>query len=226
MTEPIVQARELTRRYGYRVALKKISFTIPQGGVHSLFGANGAGKTTLMRIISTLLRPHGGMIRIFGEDPEEEPINIRKRLGLIGDKPLLYPELSGRENLQFFGKLYGMDAQQIDRQAESLAKRFSVRSWLDEPTKNLSTGLRKRFDIIRTVLHDPDLLLLDEPYAGLDPESSEIFSAYINEVRDTKTALLTTHNIPRGTEMSDHYITLRKGEIAEQGPISEFSGSL
>ena len=102
-----VEAENLTRRYGYRVALKKVSFGIEKKGIHGLFGANGAGKTTLMRIISTLLRPQGGTIRVMGLDPEEDAVPVREYLGLVGDKPLLYPELSGRENLHFFGKLYG-----------------------------------------------------------------------------------------------------------------------
>ncbi|MFW9932959.1 MAG: ABC transporter ATP-binding protein [Candidatus Thorarchaeota archaeon] len=226
MSVKIVEAKDLTRRYGYRTALKKITFDIKEGGILALFGANGAGKTTLMRIIATLLRPHGGMIKIFGHDPEDDPISIRSRLGLIGDKPLLYPELSGRENLHFFGKLYGMESISIEQRAEELSSQFGVRSWLDEPTKNLSTGLRKRFDIIRTVLHNPDLLLLDEPYAGLDIESTEIFSGYLGQARSHKTAILTTHNIALGTKISDSFITLRKGEIVGQGDISEFDGKL
>jgi len=226
MSGTVVEAKNLTRRYGYRVALKKISFEINAGGIHALFGANGAGKTTLMRIIATLLRPHGGSITVFGYDPEESPLEIRKGLGLIGDKPLLYPELSGRENLHFFGKLYGMHSDEIEGRAEDLSSQFGVRSWLDEPTKNLSTGLRKRFDIIRTVLHNPDLLLLDEPYAGLDIESTEIFTEYLMQAREQKTAILTTHNINLGRQISDSFITLRKGEIAGQGDISEFDGKL
>lgn len=226
VNEKTVEATNLTRRYGYRTALKKISFDIPLGGVHALFGANGAGKTTLLRIISTLLRPHGGTISILGHDPEEEALEIRQHIGLIGDKPLLYPELSGRENMHFFGALYGMNSQEVTERAEDLSAQFSVKSWLDEPTKNLSTGLRKRFDIVRTFLHDPDLLLLDEPYSGLDIDSTEIFTHYLQQIKQNKTVILTTHNIQLGREVSDTYITLRRAEIAAHGPISEFDGKL
>jgi sodium transport system ATP-binding protein len=226
VNEKAVEAINLTRRYGYRTALKKVTFDIPVGGVHALFGANGAGKTTLLRIISTLLRPHGGSISILGNDPEEEALEIRQHIGLIGDKPLLYPELSARENMQFFGKLYGMNSEEVTRRAEDLSAQFGVKSWLDEPTKNLSTGLRKRLDIVRTLLHDPDLLLLDEPYSGLDIESTEIFTGYLLQIKQDKTVILTTHNITLGRQVSDTYITLRKAEIVAQGPITEFDGKL
>ncbi len=226
LSEVIIEANKLTRRFGYRVALKKISFGITKTGVHGLFGSNGAGKTTLMRIISTLLRPQSGSISIFGFDPEEDPIEIKKRIGLIGDKPLLYPELTGRENLEFYCKLYGVEKETMESNIGTLSKRFGVFKWLDEPTKILSHGLRKRFDIIRCVIHNPELFLLDEPFSGLDKESTEIFMEYINEFRSSKTTVLTTHNLPLGRDFCDDFITLRKAEIIAQGPISTFNEQL
>jgi sodium transport system ATP-binding protein len=221
-----IQVDGLTRRYGYRVALKNISFEIPVGGVHALFGNNGAGKTTLMRIISTLLQPHKGSVRVFGFDTEEEPIEVRKRIGVVGDKPLLYGELTGRENLKFYSDLYDLESDTASASIEDLAEQFDVKPWLDEPTKILSTGLRKRFDIIRSLLHNPDLFLLDEPFSGLDKDSTEVFRNYIEENRQDRTAIVTTHNLALGSEMCDDFITLRKGEIVGQGPISEFDGNI
>jgi ABC-type multidrug transport system ATPase subunit len=221
-----IQVDGLTRRYGYRVALKDISFNVPIGGVHALFGNNGAGKTTLMRIISTLLQPHAGSVKVFGYDTEEEPIEVRRRIGVVGDKPLLYSELTGRENLKFYSDLYDLDDDTASATIEDLAEQFDVKQWLDEPTKILSTGLRKRFDIIRSLLHDPELFLLDEPFSGLDKDSTEVFRNYIDSKRNDRTAILTTHNLALGTEMCDDFITLRKGEIIGQGPISEFDGNI
>jgi len=226
LSDYAVEAENLTRRYGYRVALKKVSFGIEKKGVHGLFGANGAGKTTLMRIISTLLRPQGGMIRVMGLDPEEDPVLVREYLGLVGEKPLLYPELSGRENIHFFGKLYGIDRDQVDSRGEELAERFGVRAWLDEPTKNLSTGLRKRIDIVRSAFHNPELYLLDEPYAGLDTESTEMFSSFLEEHRNTRTTILTTHNLNLGSKICDTYLSLKKGKVFGQGPIGQFDQTL
>ncbi|MFX0044931.1 MAG: ABC transporter ATP-binding protein [Candidatus Hermodarchaeota archaeon] len=219
-----IEIHELTRRYGYRVALKKVSLAIPVGGVHALFGANGAGKTTLMRIISTLLQPHHGYARVFGKDTVENPIEVKRKIGLVGDKPLLYGELTGRENLHFYASLYNLDMSEAEHRIEELADRFGVMGWLDEPTKILSTGLRKRFDIIRSVLHDPELYLLDEPFAGLDKDSTQVFREFIDTRRADRTVLLTTHNLTIGSDMSDDFITLRKGEVLSQGPIAEFDG--
>jgi sodium transport system ATP-binding protein len=221
-----IQVNGLTRRYGYRVALKDVSFEIPTGGVHALFGNNGAGKTTLLRIISTLLQPHAGKVEVFGYDTEEEPIEVRRRIGVVGDKPLLYGELTGRENLKFYSDLYDLDSERANASIEDLAEQFDVKRWLDEPTKILSTGLRKRFDIIRSLLHSPDLFLLDEPFSGLDKDSTEVFRNYIDEKRQDRTAIVTTHNLMLGSEMCDDFITLRKGEIVGQGPISEFDGNI
>ncbi|MFW9786585.1 MAG: ABC transporter ATP-binding protein [Candidatus Thorarchaeota archaeon] len=221
-----IETNELTRRYGYRVALRKVSLRFSKGGVHGLFGSNGAGKTTLMRVISTLLRPHGGQISVMGFDPQEEPEEVKSRIGLVGDKVLLYEELTGLENLKFYGKLYGLAAEFFESQVADLTTRFSINTWLEEPVKNLSTGLKKRFDIVRSLIHDPELLLLDEPFSGLDKDTTEDFWEYLNEYRNARTTIVTTHNLAYGAALCDEYVTLRKGVVVSQGPISEFDQSL
>ncbi len=225
MTKAIV-ANELTRRYGYRVALRKVSLEFSQGGIQGLFGANGAGKTTLMRVISTLLRPHGGSISVMGFDPQEEPEEVKKHLGLVGDKPLLYGELTGIENLRFYSKLFGLQSEFFEAQVEDLAPRFAINTWLEEPVKNLSTGLKKRLDIVRSLIHNPELLLLDEPFSGLDKDTTEDFMEYLQENRNTRTTIVTTHNLAFGADLCDEYVTLRKGIVVSQGPITEFDQTL
>jgi ABC-2 type transport system ATP-binding protein len=221
-----VVAEELTRRYGYRIALRKVSLEFSELGIHGLFGSNGAGKTTLMRVISTLLRPHGGLISVMGFDPQEEPEEVKQRIGLVGDKALLYEELTGIENLRFYSKLYGLQPEFFDSQVEDLAQRFAINTWLEEPVKNLSTGLKKRLDIVRSLLHDPDLLLLDEPFSGLDKDTTEDFWEYLNEYRNSRTTIVTTHNLAFGAALCDEYVTLRKGVVVSQGPIAEFDQTL
>ena len=225
VTKAIV-ANELTRRYGYRVALRKVSLEFTVDGIHGLFGANGAGKTTLMRVISTLLRPHGGTISVMGFDPQEEPEEVKKRFGLVSDKPLLYGELTGIENLRFYSKLYGLQPDFFETQVEELAQRFAIDTWLEEPVKNLSTGLRKRLDIVRSLVHNPELLLLDEPFSGLDKDTTEDFRDYLNEYRNSRTTIVTTHNLAFGATLCDDYVTLRKGIVVSQGPIAEFDQTL
>ncbi|MFX1483195.1 MAG: ABC transporter ATP-binding protein [Promethearchaeota archaeon] len=221
-----IETSNLVRRYGYRVALRDVSLKFSVGGIHGLFGANGAGKTTLMRVVSTLLRPHGGSISVLGFDPQEEPEDVKKRLGLVGDKPLLYEELTGLENLQFYSQLFGLDQDFFENQVEDLAKRFGVKTWLQEPVKNLSTGLKKRFDVIRSLIHDPELLLLDEPFSGLDKDTTEVFWEYLFEYRELRTTIVTTHNLAFGAALCDDYVTLRKGVVVSQGLISEFDQTL
>jgi ABC-type multidrug transport system ATPase subunit len=221
-----VETKELTRRYGYRVALRKVSLNFSKNGIQGLFGSNGAGKTTLMRVISTLLRPHGGFISVMGFDPQEEPEEVKKRIGLVGDKPLLYEELTGIENLQFYSKLFGLSSDFFESQVEDLAPRFAIDTWLEEPVKNLSTGLKKRLDIVRSLMHDPKLLLLDEPFSGLDKDTTADFREYLNENRNSRTTIVTTHNLAFGASLCDEYVTLRKGVVISQGPISEFDQTL
>ncbi len=226
LSSEAIETTKLTRRYGYRVALKNVDIKFPVNGIHGLFGANGAGKTTLMRIISTLLRPHGGKIRVLGYDPIEESIEVCERIGIVGDKDLLYGELSGYENLEFYAGLYGLSKEILNVNSTKLTEIFGVKSWLHEPVKILSTGLRKRFDIVRSLLHEPELLLLDEPFSGLDRDTTEVFKEYLGEIRKSRTVILTTHNLQLGVELCDDYVTLRKGEVLSSGPASEFDGVL
>lgn len=226
MSTKAVVTEELTRRYGYRVALRKVSLEFSEKGIQGLFGSNGAGKTTLMRVISTLLRPHGGSISVMGYDPQEEPEEVKQRIGIVGDKALLYEELTGIENLRFYSKLYGMESEFFESQVEELAPRFAIKTWLEEPVKNLSTGLKKRFDIVRSLIHNPELLLLDEPFSGLDKDTTEDFQEYLNEFRNSRTTIVTTHNLAFGAALCDEYVTLRKGVVVSQGPIAEFDQTL
>jgi ABC-type multidrug transport system ATPase subunit len=226
MSVKAIMVRNLTRRYGYRVALRDISLEFSEKGIQGLFGANGAGKTTLFRVISTLLRPHGGTVTVLGFDLEENPEEVKKRIGIVSDKPLLYQELTGKENLQFYSKLYGLPRDFFENSMNELAERFEVKSWLEEPVKNLSTGMRKRLDIVRSLLHNPDLLLLDEPFSGLDKDSAAVFREYLNEHRRLRTTIVTTHNLVLGAELCDEFVTLRKGRVVSQGPIAEFEQML
>lgn len=221
-----VEAIGLTRRYGYRIALRDVSLSFSKNCIQGLFGANGAGKTTLLRVVSTLLRPHGGSISVLGFDPQEEPEEVKKRIGLVGDKALLYEELTGIENLKFYSNLFSLTSDFFNSQVEELAPRFGIKTWLEEPVKNLSTGLKKRLDIVRSLIHNPELLLLDEPFSGLDKDTTEDFWEYLNEYRKLRTTIVTTHNLALGAALCDEYVTLRKGVVVAQGPISEFDQTL
>ena len=212
MSGNVIEVRNLTRRYGYRVALRDITLDFSEKGIQGLFGSNGAGKTTLMRIISTLLRPHGGTISVMGYDPQEEPEKVKEHIGLVGDKILLYEELSGIENLRFYSKLYDLETDFFEAQVENLAPRFGIKAWLEEPVKNLSTGLKKRLDIVRSLIHNPDLLLLDEPFSGVDKDTTEVFSEYLDEQRNSRTTIVTTHNLVEA-DFCDRIAIMDEGRV-------------
>jgi heme exporter protein A len=160
----------LTRHYGEREALSGVSLTVNEGQTLVVFGPNGAGKTTLLRVLATLLRPHAGKVSVLGSQLPDEAWAVRGRVGLLGHEPLLYRELTARENLRFHARLYGVDDARVQELLEALA--MSTRA--GEPLRTLSRGMVQRVAVARAVLHDPELLLLDEPYANLDPAAVEL----------------------------------------------------
>jgi heme exporter protein A len=160
----------LTRHYGEREALSGVSLTVSEGQTLVVFGPNGAGKTTLLRVLATLLRPHAGKVSVLGSQLPDEAWAVRGRVGLLGHEPLLYRELTARENLRFHARLYGVDDARVQELLEALA----ITSRAGEPLRTLSRGMVQRVAVARAVLHDPELLLLDEPYANLDPAAVEL----------------------------------------------------
>ena len=152
-----ITVSNLTRRYGYRIALKDVSLEIPNGGVHALFGSNGAGKSTLLRILSTLLRPHKGQAKVFGFDVEEEPIDVRRRIGVIGDKALLYAELTGRENLVFYGNLYDLNKDEMNERIDGGMAYSASKAGIERMTNGLAEEVRE-YGISANVLKPADFI--------------------------------------------------------------------
>src|SRR3954467_13323464 len=162
---PAIELAGLGRAYGERTALSGVTLTLGRGETLAVFGANGAGKTTLLRILATLLRPHAGTARVLGRELPRDGGAVRGRAGLLAHEPLLYRELSARENLRYHARLHGADPARI----ETLLEAVGMTRRGDEPLRTLSRGMAQRVAICRAVLHEPELLLLDEPLANLDP---------------------------------------------------------
>src|SRR5215216_204068 len=162
---PAVALERVGRAYGERVALRDVSFTLPAGATVAVFGANGAGKTTLLRVLAGLLRPHAGRAIVLGAELPRESYRARGRTGLLAHEPLLYRDLTVRENLRFHARLHGVDAGRV----EALCAQVGLAARADDPVRTLSRGMTQRAAICRAVLHTPELLLLDEPFANLDP---------------------------------------------------------
>jgi heme exporter protein A len=172
---PALRIESLTRRYGEREALDEVSLTLSEGQTLVVFGPNGAGKSTLLRVLATLLRPHEGQVEVLGHSLPGEAWAVRGQVGLLGHEPLLYRELSARENLRLHARLHGVPSERVER----LLGELEIADRADEPLRSLSRGTVQRVAIARAVLHDPPLLLLDEPYANLDPAAVNLVAPLI-----------------------------------------------
>jgi heme exporter protein A len=214
-TEPAIALEGVTRRYGARVALDDVSVTVAPGTTLVVFGPNGAGKSTLLRVLATLLRPHRGTARILGHELPAQAWAVRARIGLLGHDPLLYRDLTARENLTYFARLYGVGRERV----ETLIEQTQLRLRADDPVHTLSRGFVQRVAACRAVLHDPPVLLLDEPRANLDPAAAELLEPLVGRASD-RTRVVTSHDPEGGLAEADHVLGLRAGRAALDAPAS------
>ena len=203
-----LELRALTRRYGERLALADLTFTLEAGQTLAVLGPNGAGKTTLLRLLSTLLRPHSGELRVLGHPLPQEGWAVRGRIGLLGHEPLLYRELTARENLAFHAALHGVEAGR----AEQLLTAVGMERRADEPVRTLSRGMVQRVAVCRALLHDPELLLLDEPRANLDPAASELVEPLIGRASG-RTRVIVSHDPAGLLAEADLVLGLVRGRV-------------
>jgi ABC-type multidrug transport system ATPase subunit len=212
-----VEVVAVSRHFGRRRALAKTTLTFRSGHVTGLFGPNGAGKTTLLGILSTLVRPTSGEVRYGGATARALGDPLRGRIGVLGHDLFLYGDLSARENLEFFGRLYGVD-RLADRVARALTSaRLEDRA--DDRVSSFSRGLRQRLALERALIHDPRLVLLDEPFTGLDDESAALLGARLRSLRDAGAiVLMATHDFESADGLIDRMIALRAGKAREIAP--------
>ena len=217
-----VRAEGLVKAFGDRKALGGVSFELPAGSFLSIFGPNGAGKTTLLRILSTLSRPSAGKLSVLGIDALENPGDLRARIGLISHKPMVYGDLSAAENLEFFASLYGVpDASERIRELLQLVELDHRRN---DAARTFSRGMTQRLSIARALVNDPDLVLLDEPYSGLDPHAMQLFDELIERVRPGRTFVMVSHDLAKGFSLCTHALILARGRVVafdERGSFDE-----
>ena len=204
-----LELRGLTRRYGERLALADVTLSVGAGQTLAVLGPNGAGKTTLLRLLATLLRPHGGEVFVLGHALPDEGWAVRGRIGLLGHEPLLYRELSARENLAVYAALHGLDGE---ARAEELLAAVAMERRADEPLRTLSRGMVQRVAVCRALLHDPELLLLDEPRANLDPAASELVEPLIGRVAG-RTRVSVSHDPAGVLAEADLVLGLVRGRV-------------
>jgi heme exporter protein A len=213
---PAIELDGLVRRYGERTALDGVSVTVPAGATLVVFGPNGAGKSTLLRVLATLLRPQGGAARVLGSELPREGWKVRGRVGLLGHEPLLHRDLTARENLRFHARLHGVAFGRID----ALLEQVGLRLRADEPIRELSRGMVQRVAACRAVLHEPDVLLLDEPTANLDPAAADALDPLVGR-GSGRTRVVTSHDPARGLAEADVVLGLRAGRPELSGAATE-----
>jgi heme exporter protein A len=200
----------LERRYGERVALAGVSARVEAGQTLAVLGGNGAGKTTLLRVLAGLLRPHGGSARVLGAELPEERWRLPGKVGYVGHEPLLYRDLSGRENLRYHARLHGVPEARV---AELLGQ-VGMERRADDPVRELSRGMVQRIAVARAVLHDPPLLLLDEPRANLDPAAAKLLEPLIGRASG-RTRVLVSHDVQGALAEADSVLRLKRGRPVE-----------
>jgi heme exporter protein A len=213
---PAIELAGLTRRYGERIALQDVTLSLPAGATLVVFGPNGAGKSTLLRVLATLLRPHAGTARVLGHALPDEGWAVRGRIGLLGHAPLLYRDLSGRENLAFHARLHGVALER----AWELLERVGLSARADDKVHTYSRGMVQRLAVCRAVLHDPEVLLLDEPRANLDPAAAELVEPLIG-AGSGRTRIVTSHDPAGGLAEADLALGLRAGRADLVAPADE-----
>lgn len=207
------------------VAVEDVSFAVPHGTIFGLLGPNGAGKTTTIKILSTLLIPTGGTATIGGFDVVRDESQVRRQLGVVlgGDRGL-YAKLSARDNLRYFGALYGLTSRTIARRTEEVLDLVNLRGRADERTEHYSRGMKQRLHLAKAILHDPPILILDEPTIGLDPASAVDLRRAISALVPDHTILLTTHDMHEADQLCREIAIVDRGRIVAQGSPTDLKG--
>lgn len=219
----MIEIQNVTKRFQDRkisiTALNHVSFTVQAGEIVGLLGENGAGKTTLLRSIATLLTPTEGQILVKGYDTVKEPDEVKKRMGvLFGGETGLYNRMTARENLEYFATLYHLSKHETRVRINELAKMFGMRDYLDRKVDGFSKGMRQKMAIARAIIHDPEIILFDEPTTGLDITASNVFRQLVQELKTQgKTIIFSSHIMEEVDLLCDHVAMIHKGGLVYHG---------
>ena len=211
-----VRVRGVAKSFGRTPVLRGVDLDVPWGQTLCLVGANGSGKTTLLKILATLSKPDSGQVLIGGLSADRNGPLIRKRIGVVTHDPLLYDDLTGRENLRFVCRMFGLD--RASERVKQVSEMVGMTARLDQRIGAMSHGMKKRFSIARAILHDPSILLMDEPESGLDQEAVALLDTVISErSHPRRTVIMTTHNLDRAFQLGDTLAVLSNGRVSYAG---------
>ncbi|MCY4539638.1 MAG: heme ABC exporter ATP-binding protein CcmA [Chloroflexi bacterium] len=223
---PLIEVENLSKIFGLLPVLRSVSFGVARGETIMLLGQNGSGKSTLLRLLAGLSKPTAGVLRIGGWQMPEEAMAVRRQIGLVSHQPLLYGNLSARENLDFFGKLYGMARDERGEAIGALLDQVGLATRADSLARDFSRGMQQRLSIARALLHQPEILLLDEPFTGLDQAAAETLEELVKSAgREKRTLIMTTHQLGRAPTLAGRALILARGRIAFDGNIKTMSAA-
>jgi ABC-2 type transport system ATP-binding protein len=219
---PLVEIRDLVKRYGRFTAVDSLSLTIPAGCIFALLGPNGAGKTTTIKLLMGMLQPTGGTLQVCGLDAFADSVEVKARVGYLPDEPVFYDFMRGREIIRFVGEMHGLGRKVIEQRAAALIQRLQLTDAMEEFATNYSRGMKKKLGLICALLHEPDLVVLDEPTNGLDPHGTLVLHDLMREVAAAgRTILFSTHLLDQAQRLSDRVAIMDAGRVAAAGTLAE-----
>ncbi len=219
----LIETRALVKTYDLMIVLRKLDFQVERGEFVALLGPNGSGKSTLLRLLSGLSKPTSGAIFIGGWELPREAAAVRAQIGMVSHRALLYENLTARENLQFFAQLYNL--REIDERIRILLEQVGLSKRGDSLVRTFSRGMQQRLSIARALLHDPAVLLMDEPYTGLDQDAAQVLDGLLTQAyADGRTIVMTTHDLERAARLASRAMILSRGNIRYDAPASALDG--
>jgi ABC-2 type transport system ATP-binding protein len=219
---PLIETNQLTKHFGEKVAVDQVTFSVSGGEIFGFLGPNGAGKTTTIKMIAGLLKPTSGWVKVAGYDVQQEPLKAKAMNGFVPDSPNLYPKLTGRELLRFVGDLYNVPGAQIERRSEELLRLFDLADAADDPIDSYSHGMQQKTALAAALVHDPRVLVLDEPTVGLDPKSARLIKDILRQLADRGAAVfLSTHILEIAERMCDRIGIISQGRLIAMGTMTE-----
>jgi heme exporter protein A len=214
-TRPIIEIDRLVKTFGFLPVLRQVSLSIPRGQFVALLGANGSGKSTLLRLIAGLIKPGEGEIRVGGWLIPAEAAAVRPQIGMVSHKALLYDNLTARENLRFYARLYNLPADQAEARIQELLQQVGLWKRGESLVRTFSRGMQQRLSIARALLHNPHVLLFDEPHTGLDQEAGAALDALLQSAHAAgHTIIMTTHELDRAARLAERAIIIHRGKVA------------